>query len=168
MVWTDAPCKARQADKNRVFCLMAIGKSRKQTLGPKASPEQIAKLRAAGLRPTRQRLGLAALLFGPQDRHVSAEKLHEEASAAGIRVSLATVYNTLHQFTESGLLRELSVDGARTYFDTNLDEHYHFYCEEDGELIDIESHSITVDGLPQPPEGAKLTQVDVIVRLSRR
>ena len=147
---------------------MGIGKSRKQALAPKASAEQIAKLRAVGLRPTRQRLGLAALLFGANDRHVSAEKLHEEANAAGIRVSLATVYNTLHQFTELGLLRELSVDGARTYFDTNLKEHHHFYCEEDGALTDIEGHSISVDGLPRLPEGAKLKRVDVIVRVSRR
>lgn len=147
---------------------MGIGKLRKQTLAPKVSAEQIAKLRAVGLRPTRQRLGLAALLFEAKDRHVSAEKLHEEASEAGIRVSLATVYNTLHQFTELGLLRELSVDGARTYFDTNLGDHHHFYCEEDGELIDIESQSISVDGLPQLPEGAKLKRIDVIVRVSRR
>ncbi len=147
---------------------MGIGKSRKQTLAPKASVEQIAKLRAVGLRPTRQRLGLATLLFETKDRHVSAEKLHEEASAAGIRVSLATVYNTLHQFTELGLLRELSVDGARTYFDTNLGDHHHFYCEEDGELVDIEGQSISVGGLPQLPEGAKLKRVDVIVRVSRR
>jgi len=147
---------------------MGIGKSRKQTLAPKVSAEQIAKLRAVGLRPTRQRLGLAALLFEAKDRHVSAEQLHEEASAAGIRVSLATVYNTLHQFTELGLLRELSVDGARTYFDTNLGDHHHFYCEEDGELVDIEGQSISVGGLPQLPEGAKLKRVDVIVRVSRR
>jgi Fur family iron response transcriptional regulator len=147
---------------------MGIGKSRKQTLAPKASAEQIAKLRAVGLRPTRQRLGLAALLFETKDRHVSAEELHEEASAAGIRVSLATVYNTLHQFTALGLLRELSVDGARTYFDTNLGDHHHFYCEEDGELVDIEGQSISVGGLPQLPEGAKLKRVDVIVRVSRR
>ena len=99
---------------------------------------------------------------------MSAEKLHEEASAAGIRVSLATVYNTLHQFTALGLLRELSVDGARTYFDTNLGDHHHFYCEEDGELVDIEGQSISVSGLPQLPEGAKLKRVDVIVRVSRR
>ena len=147
---------------------MGSRKSRKQALAPKASPEQIAKLRAVGLRPTRQRLGLAALLFEAEDRHVSAEELHEEASAAGIHVSLATVYNTLHQFTELGLLRELSVDGARTYFDTNLGEHHHFYCEEDGELIDIEGQSISVGGLPQLPNGAKLKRVDVIVRVSRR
>ena len=147
---------------------MGIGKSRKQTLAPKVSAEQIAKLRAVGMRPTRQRLGLAALLFEAKDRHVSAEQLHEEASAAGIRVSLATVYNTLHQFTELGLLRELSVDGARTYFDTNLGDHHHFYCEEDGELVDIEGQSISVGGLPQLPEGTKLKRVDVIVRVSRR
>jgi Fur family iron response transcriptional regulator len=147
---------------------MPTGKSRKQTAAPKASAEQAAKLRAVGLRPTRQRLALAALLFGPHDRHVSAEELHEEAGGAGIRVSLATVYNTLHQFTEMGLLRELSVDGARTYFDTNLGDHHHFYCEEDGALIDIEGQAISVAGLPPPPEGSKLKRVDVIVRVSRR
>jgi Fur family iron response transcriptional regulator len=147
---------------------MTIEKSSKLKLGPKVSAEQIAKLRAAGLRPTRQRLGLTAILFGPKDRHVSAEKLHEEASAAGIQISLATVYNTLHQFTELGLLRELSVDGTRTYFDTNLDDHHHFYCEEDGELIDIEDGSLFVRGIPQPPEGTKQKRVDIIVRVSRR
>jgi Fur family transcriptional regulator, iron response regulator len=147
---------------------MPNGKSRKQVLGPRASAEHVAKLRAAGLRPTRQRLGLAAILFGPTDRHVSAEDLHDEASKAGIRVSLATVYNTLHQFTALGLLREISVDGARTYFDTNLGNHHHFYCEEDGELIDIEGATISVDGLPLPPEGTKQKRVDVIVRVSRR
>lgn len=147
---------------------MANGKSRKLTLGPRASAEQIAKLRAVGLRPTRQRLGLAALLFGAEDRHVSAEELHEEAGAAGIRVSLATVYNTLHQFTELGLLRELSVDGARTYFDTNLGDHHHFFFEDDGKLMDIEGHTISVDGLPLPPDGAKLKRIDVVVRVSRR
>jgi Fur family iron response transcriptional regulator len=147
---------------------MGIGKSRKQALAPTVSAEQIARLRAVGLRPTRQRLGLAALLFESGDRHISAEQLLEEANAAGIRVSLATVYNTLHQFTELGLLRELSVDGAKTYFDTNLKDHHHFYREEDGELTDIEGHSISVDGLPHLPEGSRLKRVDVIVRVSRR
>ncbi len=134
----------------------------------KATPEQVAKLRNMGLRPTRQRLALAALLFDEHDRHVSAEELHEEAGKAGVRVSLATVYNTLHQFTEAGLLRELSVDGARTYFDTNLGDHHHFYCEEDGELIDIQGNSIPVAGVPTPPPGVKLSRVDVIVRVSRK
>lgn len=130
--------------------------------------EHTAKLRAAGLRPTRQRLALAALLFGPHDRHVTAEELHDEAVRASVPVSLATIYNTLHQFTAAGLLRELAVDGARTYFDTNTGNHHHFYCEEDGSLIDIEGSSIAVAGVPQPPEGAKLNRVDVIVRVSRR
>jgi Fur family iron response transcriptional regulator len=163
MVWTAAPCKVRKQG----FELMAVVKSRKQSSLPKATPEQVEKLRGVGLRPTRQRLALAALLFGPDDRHVSAEQLHEEAAKVGVKVSLATIYNTLHQFTAAGLLRELSVDGARTYFDTNLGDHHHFYCEEDGELIDIEGQAISVAGLPAPPPGSKLSRVDVIVRVSR-
>jgi Fur family iron response transcriptional regulator len=130
--------------------------------------EQSARLKAAGLRPTRQRLALARLLFGSRDRHVSAEELHQEVVAAGMPVSLATVYNTLHQFTEAGLLRELAVDGARTYFDTNIGNHHHFYCEDDGTLIDIDAAGIAVAGVPQPPGGSKLKRVDVIVRVSRR
>jgi Fur family transcriptional regulator, iron response regulator len=130
--------------------------------------EHTARLRAAGLRPTRQRLALATLLFGARDRHVTAEELHEEAVAAGVPVSLATVYNTLHQLTEAGLLRELSVDGSRTYFDTNIGDHHHFYCEEDGSLTDIDGDHIEVSGVPQPPAGAKLKRVDVIVRVTRR
>jgi Fur family transcriptional regulator, iron response regulator len=130
--------------------------------------EHTARLRAAGLRPTRQRLALATLLFGARDRHVTAEELHEEAVAAGVPVSLATVYNTLHQLTEAGLLRELSVDGSRTYFDTNIGDHHHFYCEEDGSLTDIDGDHVEVSGVPQPPAGAKLKRVDVIVRVTRR
>ena len=134
----------------------------------RAGPEQAGKLRAVGLRPTRQRVALAALLFGKDDRHVTAEELHSEAGKAGVGVSLATVYNTLHQFTEAGLLRELSVDGTRTYFDTNTGNHHHFYCEDDGALVDIEAHSIAVSGVPQPPAGSKTKRVDVIVRVSKR
>ena len=96
--------------------------------------EQTDKLRAVGLRPTRQRLALAMLLFGKEDRHITAEELHKEAAEAGATVSLATIYNTLHQFTGAGLLRELSIDGTRTYFDTNTSNHHHFYCEDDGVL----------------------------------
>jgi Fur family iron response transcriptional regulator len=163
MVWPDASRKVRAQG----FEPMNTAKPRKSAQMTKPSAEQTAKLRSMGLRPTRQRLALASLLFGAHDRHVSAEELHEEAGAIGIKVSLATVYNTLHQFTEAGLLRELSVDGARTYFDTNLGDHHHFYCEEDGELTDIEGGSIAVAGVPQPPDGAKLKRVDVIVRVSR-
>jgi Fur family iron response transcriptional regulator len=122
-------------------------------------------LRHAGLRPTQQRMALAALLFNGCDRHVSAEQLHAEAASTGSDVSLATVYNTLHQFTEAGLLRELSVDGAKTYFDTNTSNHNHFYVEQSGELIDIESGGIRVEGLPQPPTGMRVAHVDVVVRL---
>jgi Fur family iron response transcriptional regulator len=134
----------------------------------KANAELAEKLRGAGLRPTRQRLALSALLFGKEDRHVTAETLHDEAVNAGVRVSLATVYNALHQFTEAGLLRELTVDGARTYFDTNTGNHHHFYFENDGSLVDIDGASIFVTGLPQPPAGARFHRVDVVVRVAKR
>jgi Fur family iron response transcriptional regulator len=126
------------------------------------------KLRKAGLRPTRQRLALASLLFAHGDRHVTAEGLHEEAVGAGMPVSLATVYNTMHQFTAAGLLREVTVDGTRTYFDTNTGDHHHFYCEDDGLLMDIDGSKIEVAGVPIPPQGAKVDRIDVIVRLKRR
>jgi Fur family iron response transcriptional regulator len=129
---------------------------------------QIERLRRVGLRPTKQRLALAGLLFGHGDRHATAEQLHEEAVAAGVAVSLATVYNTMHQFTAAGLLREVTVDGTRTYFDTNTGKHHHFYCEDDGSLLDIDGDAIEVGKLPTPPQGAKIERVDVIVRLRRR
>jgi len=123
------------------------------------------RLRAAGLRPTRQRVALARLLFDGCDRHVTAEVLHEEAIARKVPVSLATVYNTLHQFTEVGLLREVAVEGAKTYFDTNTSNHYHFFCETSGKLVDIETASIRIEGLPQAPDGMAISRVDVLVRL---
>ena len=132
------------------------------------SPMHTDKLRKSGLRPTRQRLALAALLFGRGDRHATAEALHDEATSAGARLSLATVYNTMHQFTRAGLLREVTVDGTRTYFDTNTKDHHHFYCEEDGTLMDIDGSAIEVAGVPHPPQGTKVGRVDVIVRLKRR
>ncbi len=122
-------------------------------------------LRSAGLRPTRQRLLLGGLLFGSGDRHVSAESLHAEVVAGGEQVSLATVYNTLHQFTEAGLLRELAVDGSKAYFDTNISNHNHFYVEAEGKLIDIPGDNVRVDGLPEPPEGMRISHIDVVVRL---
>jgi Fur family transcriptional regulator, iron response regulator len=126
------------------------------------------RLRQAKLRPTRQRLALAELLFARGDRHVTAESLHEEAVRAGVPVSLATVYNTMHQFTQSGLLREVTVDGTRVYFDTNIGNHHHFYCEDDGSLMDIDGDAIEVAGVPRPPAGSEVDRVDVIVRLKRR
>lgn len=129
------------------------------------SAELSHQLREAGLRPTRQRVALAALLYGKGDRHVTAELLHEEAVASGESVSLATVYNTLHQFQTAGLLREISIGGQRTYFDTNVSNHNHFFIEDEGRLVDIPNSTIRVDGLPQPPEGLRVSHVDVVVRL---
>lgn len=124
-------------------------------------------LAGAGLRPTRQRLALGELLFRGCDRHVTAERLYDEAAAANLSVSLATVYNTLHQFTDAGLLREIAVDGARVYFDTNVSDHHHFLIEEDGELYDIPGARVTVADLPTPPKGLRIDRVDVVVRLRR-
>jgi Fur family iron response transcriptional regulator len=123
------------------------------------------RVREAGLRPTRQRIALAELLFAKGDRHLSAEELHEEALAAGVAVSLATVYNTLHQFTEAGLLRILALEGARTYFDTNTSDHHHFFIEGENRVVDIEAAPVSVHNLPEPPEGMEIVNVDIIVRL---
>ncbi|HET8727328.1 MAG TPA: Fur family transcriptional regulator [Alphaproteobacteria bacterium] len=123
-------------------------------------------LAEADLRPTRQRLALARLLFDGEDRHVTAEQLHAEASRARVAVSLATVYNTLHQFTAAGLLREVVVQPGRSYFDTNTDDHHHFYHERTGELRDIAGDTLQVAGLPPPPPGARIARVDVVIRLA--
>lgn len=123
------------------------------------------RLRAAGLRPTRQRLALARLLFEGGDRHVTAEILHGEARAASIRVSLATVYNTLHQFTAADLLREIVVDSQRSYFDTNMSDHHHFFNEKTNQLMDIPGDEIVVAQMPPPPSGTVIKRVDIVVRL---
>ena len=126
------------------------------------------RLRTAGLRPTRQRLSLAAILFGAGDRHVSAESLHQEALAARIHVSLATVYNTLNQFKAVGLLREVAFEGERTFFDTNTSNHFHYYLEETDQLVDIGTTELDVRGLPELPPGTEIDRIDVIVRLKRQ
>ncbi len=125
----------------------------------------IARLKAGGLRPTRQRLSLARLLFDGEDRHLTAEQLHSEALEADVAVSVATVYNTLHQFTKVGLLREVVVEPGRSYFDTNVDDHHHFYFESSGDLQDIPSDRLQVAELPDPPEGTHISRVDVVVRV---
>ena len=125
------------------------------------------KLRDAGLRPTRQRLALAALLFGGGHRHVTAEVLHQEALSVGADVSLATVYNTLNQFTQAGLLRQSAVHVACSYFDANVSEHQHFYVEDERLLIDIPGKDISVAGVPVTPSGTTVERVDVVVRLKR-
>ncbi len=134
---------------------------------PKMAPvgDAARLLRGAGLRPTRQRLALARLLFAEGDRHVTAERLHEEAVASQVPVSLATVYNTLHQFTEAGLLRAVAVEGAKTYFDTNTSNHFHFFCENSAKLLDIDTNAIRIEGLPEAPDGKMISRVDVLVRL---
>jgi Fur family transcriptional regulator, iron response regulator len=124
-------------------------------------------LRAAHLRPTRQRLALTRLLFEQGERHVTAEQLHGEAVAAAVRVSLATVYNTLHQFIEAGLLSDVVVNSGRSYFDTNVSDHHHFFFEDSGRLLDIPGDHVAVSGLPKPPAGAVIRRVDVIIRVDR-
>jgi Fur family iron response transcriptional regulator len=127
-----------------------------------------ARLRHAGLRPTRQRVALASLLFAKGDRHLTVEELHEEAAEAGIDVSLATVYNTLHQFTEAHMIRVLAVEGSRTYFDTNISDHHHFFVEGRNEVLDIPLSNLSIVNLPEPPEGMEIAHVDVVIRLREK
>jgi Fur family transcriptional regulator, iron response regulator len=124
-------------------------------------------LRAARLRPTRQRLALVRVLFEQGDRHVTAEQLHSEVVGAAVRVSLATVYNTLHQFVEAGLLREVVVNSGHAYFDTNVSDHHHFLFEDTGRLLDIPGEHVAISRLPQPPAGAAIRRIDVIIRVDR-
>jgi Fur family iron response transcriptional regulator len=134
---------------------------------PSRRPCLTAVLRMAGLRPTRQRVALAEILFGGQHRHVSAEELLAEAQNANVNVSLATIYNTLHQFRSAGLLREVAVDGARSYFDTDTSDHHHFYLEDEQRVIDIPASSIVIQNLPEAPQGMNITHVDVVVRVRK-
>jgi Fur family iron response transcriptional regulator len=140
--------------------------SKKSTIN-KASEAAINRLREAGLRPTRQRVALAEMLFRGGHHHLTAELLHAKAAKAGHRISLATIYNTLHQFTQTGLLSQVTVDANRSYFDTNTGDHQHFYIEDDGELIDIPGEMIEIAGVPAPPKGMTVDRVDVVVRIKR-
>ena len=134
---------------------------------PSRKPCLTAVLRMAGLRPTRQRVALAELLFGGPHRHISAEQLHSEANLSRVNVSHATIYNTLHQFHEAGLLREVAVDASRSYFDTDTSEHHHFYVEDEQRMIDIPASSVAFKSLPEAPEGMVVTHVDVVVRVRK-
>lgn len=122
-------------------------------------------IRHAGIRPTRQRLALAQVLFAKGDRHITAETLYDEARARGIGVSLATVYNTLHQFTDAGLLRSIAVDTTKTYFDTNTGNHHHFFLEDRNQVIDVPDGHVEVNNIPPPPEGMEIASVDVVIRV---
>ena len=125
-------------------------------------------LSGAGLRPTRQRLSLAGLLVGDgEDRHVTAESLYASVLQSGEKVSLATVYNTLRAFCQAGLMREIMVDGAKSYFDTNMSDHPHFYWEDSEELMDAPSDQLEICRLPEAPKGAEVSKVDVVIRLRR-
>ena len=125
-------------------------------------------LQAAGLRPTRQRMALGWLLFGKGARHLTAEMLYEEATLAKVPVSLATVYNTLNQLTDAGLLRQVSVDGTKTYFDTNVTSHHHFYLEHNHELVDIPDPHLMLSQMPEVPEGFEISRIDMVVRLRKK
>jgi Fur family iron response transcriptional regulator len=125
------------------------------------------RLRSASLRPTRQRVALGWLLFGKGHRHVTAEMLYEEAKAVKAQVSMATIYNTLHQFTEAGLLREIAVEGSKAFFDTNTMPHAHFLIEESGALLDIPSSELRHIDPPKPPQGYEIDRVEIIVRVRR-
>jgi Fur family iron response transcriptional regulator len=135
---------------------------------PDLASDMRTKLREVGLRPTQARVALSSLLFAKGDRHLTAEMLFEEASQAKVSVSLATVYNTLHQFTEVGFLRQVAIDASKSYFDTNNTEHHHFYIEDRHELIDISPTNGIVGRAPVPPDGYEIARIDVVVRLRRK
>lgn len=135
---------------------------------PSAACRSTDWLARANLRPTRQRVALATLLVGDGcDRHVTAEWLFDAASRAGEQVSLATVYNTLKAFCAAGLMREITVDGSKSYFDTNMSDHPHFYWEDTAQLTDAPAGQLEIARLPQVPEGAEIAAVDVVIRLRR-
>ncbi|MBE1283797.1 MAG: transcriptional repressor [Rhodobacteraceae bacterium] len=122
----------------------------------------------AGLRPTRQRVALAELLIGDgKHRHVTAESLFESAKKSGSAVSLATVYNTLRAFCDAGVLQEITVDGSKSYFDTNTHDHPHFFWEDEGRLSDAPSEQLVIQQLPNAPEGLEIASVDVVIRLRK-
>ena len=125
----------------------------------------INRLREVNLRPTRQRISLAKMLLEGEDRHITAEMLHQEALGLNISVSLATVYNTLNQFTAAGILREIGVDSQHCYFDTNTSDHHHFFFEKTKHLEDIKSEDIVLTSIPKPPDGTVVKRVDIVIRL---
>jgi Fur family transcriptional regulator, iron response regulator len=136
---------------------------------PSGCPVQTLKsrLQKVGLRPTRQRILLGWLLFGQGHRHVSAEELYDEAARARAHLSLATVYNTLRQFSEAALIRQVPTGGGKAYFDTNVDEHHHYLDDGEGRMWDAPGEALPLAGAPVAPPGYEVVGVDVIVRLRR-
>jgi Fur family iron response transcriptional regulator len=140
-----------------------------ESMTPEALERSKSWLAQADLRPTRQRLALASLLVGDgQNRHVTAEGLHDAVLSTGDRVSLATVYNTLKAFCDAGLMQEVTVDGSRSYFDTRMDDHPHFHFEDSGYLTDAPTGELEICGLPDVPEGYEIAKLDVVIRLRRK
>ena len=128
----------------------------------------LSRLRSVGLRPTRQRIALGELLFAQGARHVSAEELHEEAIRAKVPVSLATIYNTLHQFTAAGMLREVAVESSKTYFDTNTHDHHHMFIEGEERVVDVPLDAVVLKDTPDVPDDYEVVRVDVVVRVRRK
>jgi Fur family iron response transcriptional regulator len=135
------------------------------TMTERPFTEVVQTLKRCGLRPTRQRMALARLLRDAGDCHLTAEQLHDLAAVSGCRISLATVYNALHQFTEAGLVREIVVDSGCSYFDTNITDHHHFFYEDRRELKDIDGQDVVISTIPEPPVGARVERVDVVIRV---
>jgi Fur family iron response transcriptional regulator len=129
----------------------------------------LSRLRAVGLRPTKQRLALAKILFDrPTTRHITAEQLFAEATTAGVQVSLATIYNTLHQFTDAGLLRECVLEPGRTHFDSNTTRHHHIIIEDTREVLDVDPTQVEFARLPKVPQGTEIEQIEVVIRVRTR
>ncbi|MEP3264248.1 MAG: iron response transcriptional regulator IrrA [Hyphomicrobiales bacterium] len=150
--------RLREEDQNKMTSLST-------SLAHKTTVQQ---LREAGLKPTRQRIAIADILFKDGHKHVSAEDLYSEIGRSGMQISLATVYNTLHQFTDVGLLREVGVDGAKNYFDTNTHDHQHFFLEDTNEVFDANDLQISAEDIPNVPENMEVVRVDVVVRLRKK
>jgi len=131
-----------------------------------ASPTLSERLRAHGVHPTAQRVQIASLLLGaPQ--HLTAEQILAELRRSGVRVSKATVYNTLNLLAARGLIRQLAVEGDRAWFDSNTSPHYHFQDLETGALTDVSAEEIRFERLPPPPEGMEYAGIELFIRLRR-
>jgi Fur family iron response transcriptional regulator len=125
------------------------------------------RLSGCGIRPTAQRVRIASLLLSaPQ--HLSAEQILANLRSSGARVSKATVYNTLNLFASHGLIRQLSVDGSRAWFDSNVEPHYHFHDLASGALIDVPVPAVEFSRLPSPPPGTEVAGIDLVIRLRKK
>lgn len=123
------------------------------------------RLKKVGLRPTRQRLNIGRLLFGATHRHITADDLFQEIQTTGEQLSLATIYNTLHHFSEVGLLRRICTGSERVYFDTDTGDHHHFYVQDEDRIVDAPAGDTIINRLPEAPEGYEITKVDVVIHL---